>query len=118
MNPVPVRPNILDIEEGCGGGQAVGADASHQSVEDHVESRDRGEGDKHEDDAIPVDDREGDEEYGDRKQKVGRQPDAPTKADRDAHFPSTSIIDRGVTIASVAGQLASNTGGRQHLMKA
>ena len=86
VKPVPVRPSILDIEEGCGGGQVVGAGAGSQSVESHVESQDREGEEVREDDAAPVEDHDGEEKYGDRKQKPGRQPDAPTKADRDAHF--------------------------------
>ena len=87
VKPVPVRPNILDIEEGCGGGQAVGADASSPAVGSHVGGRDHKAEEQREGDAVLVDDQDGEEEYGDRRQKVGRQPDAPTKADRDAHFP-------------------------------
>ena len=98
-NTTSIRPLYpIDID-GRAAGEAEGASGKEDSgVALDRQDDDRKDGDE---DAIEVDDQE---VLGERKPRIGRRPDMPTRKEIEEHFCCTQITDRGARIVKRAGQ--------------
>ena len=86
MNHTPVRPPIYDVGEGNGEESVVGTGTGEAALSGHAghqEPREEVEGEDGDGGAVRVDE----ESYGERKPKAAKQPEVPTKAERDSHYP-------------------------------